>query len=371
MQQYTSVRPRSAIAAAVFFGTVTGYVLFEDVIRHNAPISTKHVMTLAVLFGTIYFGHRSWPQFRAGHIVSALMCALLFLGGTYMCVFMAAGRNAEVIQTKQADARKHNGQRDSLQAGVEAAKADRDLAKVQAQAAIEAQADADKAMQAACSSKAKGARLLCRSTSDASKAAAARVDQAGTAAERAEARYWELVGKLANEPPARLENGDIKALAAVYAKLPWVQASADAIEAAHVLLIPIGLALFAEMGLIAACSMRERRLVSVKSVSELPNQTEPSAGVGGGLAEPSEPLPPAPPVRKGGPMTKLEAEAYVVTQLALGRELPSQDWLRAQCGLSKATASDWVKEWRRRGLIVTVRSGHCNVIRAGRKLQSA
>ena len=77
------------------------------------------------------------------------------------------------------------------------------------------------------------------------------------------------------------------------------------------------------------------------------------------------------PKRRGRRMTRIEAEQYLVTQLALNRELPSQDWLAERCGVGKSTVHDWVRDWQRRGLISRARAGKCNVIRAGKRLPVA
>ena len=62
---YTTVRSPSAILVGAFFTLVTAYVLLEDVFRHGAPLTNKHVMTLVVLAGTVYFGHRLHIELRA------------------------------------------------------------------------------------------------------------------------------------------------------------------------------------------------------------------------------------------------------------------------------------------------------------------
>ena len=64
------------------------------------------------------------------------------------------------------------------------------------------------------------------------------------------------------------------------------------------------------------------------------------------------------------PMSKLEAERFVVTQLALKRELTSQDWLADKCRVSKSTASEWLSDWEKRGLIFRARVGRRKVIQA-------
>ena len=323
MMTYTSVHPRSAIAAGIFFAGVTAYVLFEDVIRHGAPINTKHVMTLAVLIGTIYFGHRFWPQLRQRALPSAVGCGLLFLGGTYMCVFMAAGRNAEVIETKNGLARSHNDERAKIEKEAEIARAareDRKRAHADAEVAkISAAAD----VREQCRS---GPGRLCKGALAAVEAAARSLEQAAAAVARADEQYWRTEGRLATVAPKRVENADIKAIAAVFAKVPWVTATAEAIEATHLLLLPIGMALFAEIGLIVALSIREKKEVW-KAVE----------------------LPPVPVREKYDPVAKALLEA--------GRPL-SNDELAERLGVHKGTASKWVREHPR-----------VSRVRAGREVQ--
>lgn len=133
-----------------------------------------------------------------------------------------------------------------------------------------------------------------------------------------------------------------------------------------VLFLEIGSAL----GLLVAAEFG-RPQVPANPASQEPNRAEPEAKNEVEAAEPSEPAPKAPPKRSSRPMNKLEAERYVVTQLALGRELPSQDWLCEHCKVGKATAHEWVKEWKRRGLVKTERTGRCNAIVKGRRFASA
>lgn len=323
MKTYTSVHPRSAIAAGIFFAGVTAYVLFEDVIRHGAPINTKHVMTLAVLIGTIYFGHRFWPQLRQRAIPSALGCGLLFLGGTYMCVFMAAGRNAEAIDTKNSVARTHNDERARIEREVEIARGAREERKRAHADAENAKISADADVREQCRS---GPGRLCKGALAAAEAASRSLELAAAAVTRADEHYWRTEGRLATVAPKRVENADVKAIAAVFAKVPWVTATADAIEATHLLLLPIGMALFAEIGLIVSLSMRERKEVW-KAVE----------------------LPPVPVREKYDPVVKALEEA--------GRPL-NNDELAERLGVHKGTASKWVREHPR-----------ISRVRAGREVQ--
>lgn len=128
----TIVRSRSAIAVGIFFTGITGYVLLEDTLRHGAPFTTKHLMTLAVLAGTVYFGHRVHIELRSWRLGWALGCAALFLGGTAFCVSMSAGRNAEALTVKVLAA-------STVNMGREAAQKDRDEARIRYQAALKAE----------------------------------------------------------------------------------------------------------------------------------------------------------------------------------------------------------------------------------------
>ena len=107
----TVVRSPSGIAGGGLFTAVTAYVLLEDVARHGAPLTTQHVITLAVLAGTIYFGHRRWAEFSAWRVGTMLGCAVLFLAGTATCVIVSAGRNAEVVTNKGLAANAQNTDR--------------------------------------------------------------------------------------------------------------------------------------------------------------------------------------------------------------------------------------------------------------------
>jgi len=98
------------------------------------------------------------------------------------------------------------------------------------------------------------------------------------------------------------------------------------------------------------------------------------------VVEPTEPETKAPeqkvakprrPKLSKRPAAKLQAERYVVTQLALGRKLPSQNALCQRYKVGKVTAHEWVKEWKDRGLVATSREGRCNVISKGKRFAKA
>ena len=104
----TVIRSYPAIGLGAFFATITGAVLFEDVL-HGAPVTTAHAQTLAALVGAIAAGHMAWPALRSrqtivqGVMLSVLSVAALF----YVCVSSGA-RNAETAGNKVAEIAKAN-----------------------------------------------------------------------------------------------------------------------------------------------------------------------------------------------------------------------------------------------------------------------
>lgn len=83
----------------------------------------------------------------------------------------------------------------------------------------------------------------------------------------------------------------------------------------------------------------------------------------------AEPVTPAasegPSKPDDGPATKVEAERDLVTLLALGHPVPSQDWLKERWRLgSKGTVSKWLAEWEDAGIVTRHQLGKCKQINA-------
>lgn len=358
MKETITRMPHSAKAACAFFALVTAYVLFGDLLKHDNPlraINSKHVMTLAVLVGVFYFGHRFWPEFRRGAIVSALACGTLFLGGTYMCVFMAAGRNAEVIEAKTATARKHNDERAKVEAELTKAETEREDRKAKHKAAEDAKSEADKDVLKSCKD---GKGNYCKGALASAENAAHSLDQAAAAKARADQRYYTMFGQLSTIAPARVEDADIKALSAIMAKLPWVSASQETIEAVHKMLLPIGLALFAEIGLIVSGGIRERVVVVRKERIELagdpPAKTAPVASNVIALPKPQQ-----------APSRRVTHHRDLMALIEEQGTLPAQQYLADRWGVSKSTVSDWMGEWEGEGAISRNQVGRRKQISAG------
>lgn len=341
MATSTIVRSRSAIGVGVFFTAVTAYVLLEDVFRHGAPFTTKHLMTLAVLAGTVYFGHRWWTEMAAWRLGTMLGCAVLFVAGTCTCVIMSAGRNAEVVTTKTLVANAVNTDR-------ERAQNDRDEAKASYLSAL-------KAEEAECAS---GQGEKCRSK------------RITTTLRREDLDAAEKV--LRAQKPEQIANADIRAAAELIARLPYVTAKVEAIEALLQLAFPFLQSLFCEIGAVVGFSIglghahRRRDRPANGTVADSPTP-------GPGTVQPSRgTVPPAeatvgvvvPFRRPASPVVAVETDvlAYVRERLEAGETLPSQAAIVERFHLPKQSVSRWMAKWETAGLIARTRDGRRNVI---------
>lgn len=224
MTSHTTIRSWSAIAVGIGFTLLTAYVLLEDVFRHGAPITSRHVLTLATLLGSTYFGHRFWLEFSDRHIGNALGCAALFVAGVAFCVLSSAGRNAEVVTNKVLVANAANTGRDI-------AKRDMNEAKGRYDAAVEAEIKECRT----------GDGNLCRS---------ARIN---TMVRRAQ--YDEAVAKLQGQKPEQVANSDIRAAAELLSRLPLVRADVDTLQATLLLMLPFLQSIFCEVAAIVGFSV--------------------------------------------------------------------------------------------------------------------
>lgn len=316
----TIVRSPSAIGVGVFFTLVTSWVLLEDVFRHGAPFTVKHLMTLSVLAGTVYFGHVLGREFWAGRFGNGLGCALLFLAGTVTCVLMSAGRNAEAVASRVIVAESNNGERE---------RAVKNHAEVKGRydAALEAE-------RAECGS---GDGVKCQSKRVLRKLRREDLDVAESL--------------LRAQRPPQVANADIKAAASLIAKLPYVTMTEEAIEATLLLVQPFLLSLFCEAGAIVGYSIGLRPVPVRRTVqiSDEPyhERSEPNGS------------------RTVNPLAirQDDALADLLGFISANGPVSSQEALRARWGLrSKGTVSTWLGEWEGLALIVRRPVGREKVI---------
>jgi hypothetical protein len=234
----TIVRSWSATAVGVFFTLITGAVLLEDV-YHGAPINSKHIMTAAVLLGTIFFGHAVWRELRSIRLGNALGCAVLFLAGTCTCVIMSAGRNAEVVLTKALNATNANTDRKQAQLDFNEAKA-RYLSALNAETL-----ECNSGSGGRCKAKRETTRVL-------------RVDL--NVAET----------KLVGQKPEQIANADLKAAAGLLTKLPYVTVDETTMESLLQLFFPFSQSLFCEIAAICGFSIGFGHAPARRRPDELP-----------------------------------------------------------------------------------------------------
>jgi hypothetical protein len=233
----------------LMFAGVTTFVLLDDVFRHGATITTKHIMTLAVLAGTIYFGHRFWAEVRQLRVGTTVGCAVLFLAGTAVCVIMSAGRNAEATITKAAVTNTANLDRSRVAI-------DRDEAKARYEAALKAETvECATGDGAKCQSK-RILRKLRREDFDTAEAT------------------------LRAQAPEQVPNADIRAAAAIFAKLPMVSAEVSVIEAMLHVFFPFVQSLFCEIAAIVGFSIAlgHRKVKVIEAVADDGRQALPPPG---------------------------------------------------------------------------------------------
>lgn len=323
-------RPRGgAIALTVLFAAGTFYTLFEDVLRHGAPLTVSHVQTFLALIGTIAAGHKTLPELSNRRWLSAIGCALLFTSGTAYIVTASGARNADVSQAKAAEADKLADARQAASSKLADAERDvaeyRDLARAAAAAA-----------KKECGS-GKGTRC------DGANSSRVYADRD---LEKAESHAALMRARLEAMPPAKDGSGGYAHAAAVFAALPGVTASAADIETRLVLLMPFLLVAITELGTLVFAAQALRAPPATHTAGETAQTSFAVANddlptVQAFLASrqgDSDPQPPKP----GARARTLEREAKVASFVSgyrarHGRE-PEPREVRQATGLPRATA---------------------------------
>lgn len=203
-----------AIGLGALFAVCTACVVFSDVTAIG-DLSIDHMMTGAVLIGTLAAGHWFGIQARQAAIVTAAGLALMFAAGTFYLVTTSAARNAESSAGKLAIVQSANGNRAALE---------RDLSDAKA-----ALAEARSASRRECAS---GNGKRCEGTRSSIADAQAAVDLAAS--------------KLDGAPVAQVEHAGWKHASLVYSIITG--ADPAAIERAIELLFPFVKAAFLELG---------------------------------------------------------------------------------------------------------------------------
>lgn len=348
MKTRTTVKSPGALILGLFFTAVTARTIFDDV-WHGAEITVAHLNALAALVAAIASGHLAWPCLKARRLPAALGLAMIFTASTAYIVTSAGARNAEVAQAKAAEIIKTNEERAAIRAKLADAEADVEQAK----------ADHDDAKRMAAKECASGKGKKCDGRIETRDAAAKDL-------ERAESHAALMRGKLAYlGPEARPFEGYHHA-----AKVFEAANLGDAavIEARLELLLPFALVLISEFGTLVFLGMALGHRATV-------GNPPAAATVPATIGNDNDSCESCPPPKGGNRATlpagnsrtvasKAAAEADVIRLVARGEQLPSQDVLASRWGIHKGTASKWLQDFERRGLIARHREGRAKRVAA-------
>jgi hypothetical protein len=282
---------------------------------------------------TILAGHLLWTALRHGRAFSVVGLALLSILGSALVVYETAGRRGEV--------------RDVKTAGVAGTEAKRSELQQRLREAEEILATHRKAASAECAS---GVKKRCEG-----------MTYTVSTWESAVTGYETKIGKL---PPPSPVDPKAARIAAVL-DLAGVTVKPEAVKRAVATLEPFALPLFLELGSIVLFSFgisQRQRKVAMVAIPTIPaKMVAPAAPKAPPVAETKETV-----AQSSTGMTKIEAERDLVTLLALGKPIPSQDWLVERWDMEgkKGTISKWVADWEADGIITRTQVGARKVIGA-------
>jgi len=341
MHTHNTVGRNLAIAAGVVLLSGTLAILFEDVV-HGAPFTLKHYLTLVIVAGTMMAGHLADVARRHNHWLSAIGFAAIFLAGTGLVVFSSAGRQAEKTMMSGTEHDDLVKQRISLEGQL----------ATERETVSTKRAAADKECASGEGTKCRAARSIVAYYENSAKGVEAR---------------------LALLAPAKPVAPEAEQISVIAAALGYDK---DHVKAVAMLLDPFLRTLLLELGMVVSFgfAFSPKRLPKPsKPLPALPAPTMLSAvsdvelsAFRAQFVEPdSSPKrqdsprsggtrtvrrnPDSPP--KTGGMSKRDALQHVLTELALGRSVPSQQVLANLSGHDKRRVSEWCREWERGGLI--------------------
>lgn len=355
MKGTTTIRSPGALALGLFFTGVTSFTIFNDV-WNGATFTIAHLNAAAALVAAIAAGHMALPALWRGQVLPALGLAVIFVASTGYIVTSAGARNAEAALHKAAAILKTNEERTAQRAKVIEAEADAEKAK----------ADYDAAKQLAARECATGKGRRCDGRIETR-------DSAAKDLERAESHAGMMRGRLAMLGPEEQPFAGYRHAATVFAAAGL--GNAGAIEARLELLLPFVLVLISEAGTLVflglALGHRDNtgnRRGDGATAATASNDN----GNRHGCRDRDDGCPPP----KGGHRatvaggnfrtvaSKAAAEADVIRLVARGEPLPSQDTLAGRWGVHKGTASKWLSDFERRGLVSRHREGRAKRIAA-------
>lgn len=361
-----------ATLAAFFFG-LTNYVLFEDVLRHGAEITTDHLLSFGVLVGAVAAGHYCIPAFRSWKLLQGLGLLILFGVGTYYCVLASAVRNAEHAAKRATEVAEADAPRRSLAVKVASASAEKartEKALTEAQGITKALTDKQ---TEAC---ADGPGPLCRGAKENVAGATERETARRTEYKAALAAHTALKAQL-DAIPVKDPNRDLKFAAKLHEYVGLIVPATVLAD-----LMPVFKAVFCELATLVFASgafghRRETVLLRpIKSVAS--GETVPPTGgtrpdrTAGPKDRPTVPRdrPTAQIIRLGTVSSSRQTiQSARDRALNLLRQRLASDGTIAQSDLqalfgdvSKQTISRWCDEWENAAIIVRTIVGRSKTV---------
>jgi hypothetical protein len=390
----TPVRRWPAMGLGVLFASVTAAILLEDVIA-GAPPTVDHAVAISGVVAAIAAGHYAWPAIRRGAILPGLILCVVAVAATAYVVVSAGARNATRAASAGLAAAHASGARAEAERAWRRLSDERGrLGTPRTTQAVRAAMDAVvgpgegqvpvrvfRATRECTDITREGSAAGCRPllTLRMEMAAAIRLAEIEPQVSAARARLEALPDRPA---PAT----GWSAAGAVLAAIPGVSAPPDAIAARLALLMPWAGVVIGELAAIAFLSLafgssggrtegrtvrrsgtwretmsvsRETTRHARRSGSDAGNRgSDGPAGRSGADEVASHARDVVRDAGRGvagrtvgvGP-DKAACLAALVTDLALGRTVPSQRALAERWGRPKQTVSDWLGEWEASGLI--------------------
>lgn len=333
MKQYPNGRALAILAGVAATLGAIGLLLADAITTGH--YTTDHALVPLVVGITIAAGHLTGAAVRSRKYGSALAFVVAFLVGTAITVMNGAGRQAEGQETKIAAAELTNAAITTKQA--ELATANQRLTYA------EAQMESEQTGQR-CGERCKRWEKTASDRRIVVKA---------------------LETELAALGPAKPVNAKAEKVAAIAEVLGG---NHDRVKAGVTLIEPVMVPFLLEW--VAIFALGYGLAHSGKRQPSQPHQraTEPAPAT---VSNDNGCPPP-----KGGTRTtvahgnratvasRARAEADVVRIVARGEQLPNQDELASRWGIHKGTASKWLAEFERRGLVTRARDGRSKRIAA-------
>lgn len=333
-----------AMALWLFFTAVTAYTLLRDVLHGAEPITTSHVLAVAALVAALAAGHYAWPELRRARIVTGLALGLVFCAATSYVIVSAASRNAETAATKSARIADSNAAR---------TREERQLAL-----ALDMHKSASKRLDDECV-RGKASKAQCDGIR-------ATIAVYGAAIDGHNIRLDRL-------GPSLPVNGGYAHAGRFIAALPGIRTNAAHIEQRLAETMPTLVVLISELASIAfgIMAFRTNSRTDIRTVRAITERAEPFTeeeleDLRRLVRGPAQVLDrtvsrikkPDRPDNKpdnagpsGGTKAKKDCLAELLTMLALGQSVPSQESLSVRWNRPKQTVSDWLRTWESDGLI--------------------